>query len=235
MYASSSGHLDIVQLLVSYGAAVNAETAPPIGYQSSDEGATALIYASSRGDKEIVEYLISKGADVNAKKNNGYNAIILGLSGGHKDIVQMLIEKGADVNAETTSGKTPLWFALKKKYFDMAQLLVANGANIRAKSLEGLIVRYLRRGEEQVVEFLPSQRFGQAVDEVVISLGAHDVGQLLAYFHRPFVPPRAFLVAVCGQRQVIQRVRWQCACLEADAVLVLAAYLRAVDSGVFLV
>ena len=54
--ASSAGHQDIVEMLVTKGASVNAVTT---------EGRSALLYAASKGREKIVEYLLSQGADQN--------------------------------------------------------------------------------------------------------------------------------------------------------------------------
>ena len=54
--ASSAGHQDIVEMLVTKGANINAVTS---------EGRSALLYAASKGREKIVEYLLSKGADPN--------------------------------------------------------------------------------------------------------------------------------------------------------------------------
>ena len=51
--ASSEGHKDIVELLISKGADVNVKT---------KDGKTPLLVALKKDQKEIVELLISKGA-----------------------------------------------------------------------------------------------------------------------------------------------------------------------------
>ena len=59
MVATIKGHKDVVDMLLSKGADVNAKI--------TDFGATALYLACQIGYKEIVESLISKGADINAE------------------------------------------------------------------------------------------------------------------------------------------------------------------------
>ncbi|MBI4654475.1 MAG: ankyrin repeat domain-containing protein [Nitrospirae bacterium] len=54
MFASYSGHTDIVEVLLAKGADVNAE---------SNDGLTALMSASSKGHTDIVEVLLAKGAE----------------------------------------------------------------------------------------------------------------------------------------------------------------------------
>ena len=63
LIAAMEGHNEVVELLISKGADVDARW--------HGDGATPLRFAAARGYKEIVELLISKGADVNAKAVTG--------------------------------------------------------------------------------------------------------------------------------------------------------------------
>ncbi|XP_075104124.1 uncharacterized protein LOC107778106 isoform X1 [Nicotiana tabacum] len=56
--ATSSGNVEIVEILLSRGADVNLK---------NDGGRTALHYAASKGRVKIAELLISHGAKINAK------------------------------------------------------------------------------------------------------------------------------------------------------------------------
>ena len=67
MVAAFYGRKEIVELLLSKGADVNAK---------DSKGETALMVAAFYGRKETVELLLSKGADVNAKDNEGKTALI---------------------------------------------------------------------------------------------------------------------------------------------------------------
>ncbi len=64
--ASFAGHADVVALLLSAGANVNA---------SDKDGWTALLLASNKGHTEIAGALLSGGADVNARTHGGAPAL----------------------------------------------------------------------------------------------------------------------------------------------------------------
>ena len=59
MYASNNGHAEVVKLLITNGADVNATGV-------GEKKMTSLIYASKNGHAEVAELLITNGADVNA-------------------------------------------------------------------------------------------------------------------------------------------------------------------------
>ena len=85
MYASYSGHLEIVKYLISKGADVNAK---------SDNGSTALIVASGeKGHLEVVKYLVSKGADINAKSDSGMTALNVAKTNAIKEVLRNARDK----------------------------------------------------------------------------------------------------------------------------------------------
>ncbi len=61
-YAARGGHKEIVELLITKGAGVNAK---------DSRGWTPLHQTTYGGHKEVAELLIAKDADVNARKKNG--------------------------------------------------------------------------------------------------------------------------------------------------------------------
>ncbi|KJP87631.1 hypothetical protein AK88_02659 [Plasmodium fragile] len=68
-YACDRGYLDIVKVLIEYGADVNAD---------DSFGDTALHIAAYSGKTDIIKYLTSVGADVNRKNSEGltFNSIL---------------------------------------------------------------------------------------------------------------------------------------------------------------
>ena len=143
LIAAMEGHNEVVELLISKGADVDARQ---YGY-----GLSPLRFAAARGYKEIVELLISKGADVNAKRGDGITALDLakgetadllrkhgGKTGaelsihdaartGNIEAVKQHLAAGADVNAKHNIGHTPLDWAISNDQTEIADLLRKHG------------------------------------------------------------------------------------------------------------
>ena len=121
-----NGHKDIVELLITNGADVNAklnlfgETIRPIevvkeGHPEIAEllrkhgGKYGTIHtAAGGGDIEAVKEFLAAGVDVNAKDEVESTPLHLATT---KEIAELLIANGADVNATTNRGTTPLDWA----------------------------------------------------------------------------------------------------------------------------
>lgn len=82
MAAAKIGHPDIVKLLVSKGANINARNA--------DHNITPLIWAANGGHLSIVKFLLEKGADKNILTNNDYTAARIANENGHYSIVDLI-------------------------------------------------------------------------------------------------------------------------------------------------
>ncbi|KAI1124379.1 ankyrin repeat-containing domain protein [Nemania abortiva] len=86
---------DVVEVLLSYGAAVNPPT-------QLDQGATALQYAAIHGDLNLARILIDRGADINAPpaKSHGRTALEGAAEWGNIDMVQFLLGSGAELEGK---------------------------------------------------------------------------------------------------------------------------------------
>ena len=165
--AASRQDIEIVRLLVSRGADVNAKVtnteglkeAPvlllPAGNGASnilklllESGAdvdstdaletTALMCASYLGHVENVRILIGHGAQIDAKDASGYSALMYAANAGHTDCVSTLLRAGADVNARDKDGNTPVAFAAQHGSSEVVNLLIARGADPSAQGSHGL-------------------------------------------------------------------------------------------------
>jgi ankyrin repeat protein len=126
--AAQGGENEIVSLLISKGADVNA---------SDPEGETALMYAAGIGERGAVRLLLRAGADVNAVGNDHETALLFAIRGNHEEIAEDLIAKGADVRAKDHGGATTLMWAVSKNNFTLAATLLQRGADINARDSRG--------------------------------------------------------------------------------------------------
>ncbi|KAI4254326.1 MAG: hypothetical protein L6R35_007540, partial [Caloplaca aegaea] len=78
--AAGNGHVDILQLLLEYGADVNA-------VESTDSGAyySVLAWAARNGETSMVKFLLVNGVDLKSY-NNGPCALKQAAERGHEDI-----------------------------------------------------------------------------------------------------------------------------------------------------
>jgi ankyrin repeat protein len=89
--AARMGKFDIVWLLCSFGADVNA---PAL----SANGFTALQGAASTGDLELAQFLLSAGADVNARAGIYYKSALWAAANVNSfDVVRLLLDSGANL------------------------------------------------------------------------------------------------------------------------------------------
>ena len=101
IYASSNGHVDIVNALIGARAAVDTQ---------DEDGYTGLTAASHSGHVDIVNALIGARAalDTQAGIESGYTALMLASDRGHVDIVNALIGARAAVDKKDYVGSTAL-------------------------------------------------------------------------------------------------------------------------------
>ncbi len=94
------GSLELVEVLLEYGADVNA---PP----AREFGATALQFAAIGGYAGIAHLLLEKGADVNAEpaEIEGRTALEGAAEHGRIDMVQLLRNAGADISESGGQGQ----------------------------------------------------------------------------------------------------------------------------------
>jgi ankyrin repeat protein len=123
IFATQSGHVEVVKLLLEKGADFSLRDA---------KGMTALMHAAHYDNFDIVKLLLASRADVNVSAENGRTALMLALaplrSENPVNMVRALLRHGADVNASDRNGRTALSMAQDSGLTELVQLLKERGA-----------------------------------------------------------------------------------------------------------
>ena len=149
--ASHCGNVEVVQLLLRYGALVNELDASLF---------SALHLASLRGHVDVVELLLQEHANIDIKGPNDWTALRIASEEGQFEVAEALLRGHAKVNARDRNQMTPLHVAAKHGDVSLTSLLANKGAYIEAKdsSFMGAIHYACEGGHHDVVSVLLSHK-----------------------------------------------------------------------------
>jgi len=157
-HAVAPDNIELVKLLVSKGADVNAKN-------KNKDGEIPLEKAIVK-DQNILIFLVSKGADVNAKDNYGFTPLHIASYYRKQKSIDFLISKGAGVNITSLDGLTPLHCIitsssekqpnLSDETMRCIELLISKGANVNIKDKMGdtPLARALRFHRTDIADLL---------------------------------------------------------------------------------
>ncbi len=122
----------LVELLVKYGADVNARSEKPPREEDHSYNNTPLHYVSIqtnfRQTAPLIDYLIDEGAEVNAKNSLGETPLMwtanLALLDDKRKVTQAFIADLADVNLQNNRGDTYLHILIRNKDYTWVQELI---------------------------------------------------------------------------------------------------------------
>jgi ankyrin repeat protein len=161
--AVDTNRLDILQILLRYGADVHARgewnatillNAVNVGAvemvqeildhgvdvnAGDEDGRTALHRVAESCRFEMIELLLRNNANVNACDNQGMTALLKATGKGNFEVIELLLQNNADVNASDNHGTTALHTAAEKHDTKLIELLLQNNADVNARDLKGLI------------------------------------------------------------------------------------------------
>ena len=119
--AAAQGHEEIIQLLFSKGASLEAK---------SLNWGTPLHCAASCGHTSTVELLLSKGASLEAEDCDELTPLHCAVLHGHTSTVELLLSKGASITALNERGQTPLDVATQELHTDTIKLLKSKASEL---------------------------------------------------------------------------------------------------------
>jgi ankyrin repeat protein len=121
--AAQNGQVEVIKMLVSLGANVNAP---------NNLGATPVYVAAGNGHAHVIEALAELGADLHKPTHNGTTPLYAAAHEGQEGTVRALLKLGVDPNAPNLNGITPLYIAAQEGHESVIRALAELGATINA-------------------------------------------------------------------------------------------------------
>lgn len=113
-FASKSGSLKLIKMLLSYGADMEAD---------SDDKFTPLMAAIKGKNFEVAEFYFSQGAKVTGIARDGECVIHEAIKSGNLRMVQLALDKGAPLDIKTPNGKSTLQLAKASSNKEVEKLI----------------------------------------------------------------------------------------------------------------
>ena len=162
-WAAHHDHLDIAQLLLDAGSAVDA---------TNRYGVTPLALASLNGSTPMITRLLEAGADPNRGNPEGETPLMTAARTGNAAAIDALLAHGAGVDAvEEWRGQTALMWAAAQNQVASVERLLAAGADPNARSARGFTPVLFAAREGHVDVLAPLVRAGADVDDVLPERG----------------------------------------------------------------
>ncbi len=93
--AAHYGHLDVVQLLLNFGADINALSNSKVSYIPSN----TPLHAAIAGTKsmKVITFLLDQGANVHIPDSSGYTPLQIAAFDGDEVVTGLLLQYGSDI------------------------------------------------------------------------------------------------------------------------------------------
>ena len=129
-FASKGGHIQVVEILLSYGA--DTEILSRVSQERP------LHLAVQTGHVAMVQYFLDNGTNVTAPDGMGAQAIHLAAVWGSAEILSLLLGRGAAIDSAMADGAQPLHMASKHRHrVNVIKFLCSQGADIEARTNHG--------------------------------------------------------------------------------------------------
>lgn len=145
--ASALGRLDVMQLLLDYGAMIDVQ---------DFDGHTALHDAALATQPEAIKLLLTAGADAEILNDCNFTAFHFASYKGCLEVVEALHPFVSNINQVTVNGDSPLLLATLAGCEDIVLFLLENGADPHVKDGDGEIAlkKALKCGHSSILKTL---------------------------------------------------------------------------------
>jgi len=149
-HAVKNANREMVQLLLSAGATVNAK---------NEAGETVLMMLDDDATSDLMWDLLNAGAKVNLKDKSGTTALMQLAVSNNLDTLKVLLDAGAEVNAKNKQGQTALMLAASEGLVNNVRTLVLAGADINATDEDDMsaLAHAAENNHAAVIRFLKSK------------------------------------------------------------------------------
>ncbi|MGM0851444.1 MAG: ankyrin repeat domain-containing protein [Bacillota bacterium] len=110
--AAHFGHMEIVELLLNFGADINSISNSKVSYIPSNTALHAGI--AGKASKELLEFLLKQGANVNQPDSSGHTPLHIAAFDGSEEIVSLLLAHGDGQEIHSGNDRTPLEIAKER-------------------------------------------------------------------------------------------------------------------------
>mmetsp|Transcript_153584 Transcript_153584/g.492261 ORF Transcript_153584/g.492261 Transcript_153584/m.492261 type:complete len:1098 (-) Transcript_153584:103-3396(-) len=139
MHACISGHLDLVNLLLSTREGKRDDLIfPPLDVNHQDNsGSTALILAAREGHWALLPSLVLAGANLSVVDEDGFSALHWAASEDEALVTSCLLDLSLDPNVTDAKSWTPLMHAVSRGADEVTRVLLDGGSNLYARNFDG--------------------------------------------------------------------------------------------------
>jgi ankyrin repeat protein len=181
--ACKSGYPDVVQFLLSKGAAVN---------ESAISNLTPLLYVTFVGQDEcetfplgrlpytehsrleVAKILLDHGAKINIATTDGQTTLHGAAWFGELDFIHYLVEHGANVRAVDANGETPLHNIVCTARIEAVRYLIDQGADVHAVTADGRNILHAACGAPIVTELQSLSHILELILDRGVEVNARD-------------------------------------------------------------
>ncbi len=136
-FAITSGNFEIAEMLLGYGADINALATKDGNDHGMGSCGTALHWVCTNNSKSEAVWLIKQGISLDKAGNDGETALHEAIKHGHNELAETLLQHGAKANQPDAIGALPLHLAAKVGNAEGINLLLSYGSGINTADKYG--------------------------------------------------------------------------------------------------